>query len=648
MRLLARALAAVLLSTITSTGLVAAASAQEPAPTGGEVPAAGERTLTLADLGLGEPALRGTDGRLDVFVPRPADAPVDGWQLRLRYRRSELLDPISTLTVLVGGIPLRAIRLDGPIESELVVDVPAAAIGDAGTTFTLAGYLRLRPDACEERDNPAQFVAIDPRSSIVLPGGDEIDLAELGPLLAGPLDPVVELVAGDGADAAAPAAAWLVGRLAAVQGGTPRLGGSDADVRLELAVGGDTPAVAVAGGDVPTVTVTAPTAEALESSLVALADPEVAGALRGTSAVLDPGADRPTPRDPWSDGVARFDELGIGERRLVGPGPRTTFLAIDRPLDVRLAETRLRLALDASGALTDASAVRVAVNGTVVGTRALRPGAHTYDLPVPRAVADRAVDGTPARSLDVAVDAVLDLPDGECRTPDPEAARVTVLGRSAFVVERRATDVTELGRFPSPLDDDPLVLHDGTRDARVAALQIAAAYGRWAPTGAPPEIAAADAVGADALRERDLVLLGDAVDVVLPDPPAVRAAVRGDDDVDAALAVTTAPGGRDHQALLVRGDVLDAARLLSSREDVAGLSGRAAALDGGEVQVVVPVASEALPSDDAAPPNGEQAAATSGPQPDERSWVLPSMVILAVLVLTALAVIRYRWFPVRR
>jgi len=414
--------------------------------------------------------------------------------------------------------------------------------------------------------------------------------------------------------------------------------------------------VAVAVDDVPTVTLTAPTADALRDAVLALGDEEVLGALTGTTSALRP-SERPRRGDDpaWADGVARLDELGVDERRVVGPGPRTLFFGIDRPLDVRLERTRLDLVVDASGALTDASVVQASVNGTVIGTRRLEPGLHTYPFDVPARVADRDVDGAPARTLDLALDVVLDLPDGDCQTPDPEAARATVLGRSAFTVETAEADVRELGRFPATFDRRPLVVHGRDGDDRTAALQVAAAYGRWSPDARPPAVAEIDDLDDGDLTGRDLVLLGDAVaDQLGAGELADLPVVQGDDGADAVLGAVASPVDDAHDAFVIRGQsdgVLATSRLLADRELVAGLAGRTAALDGDLLEVVERVPADELPEVDEEPaesPDGTEQAGEDEPRPDEDSWVIPSLVLLGVLVLVALAVVRYRWLPVRR
>lgn len=247
---------------------------------------------------------------------------------------------------------------------------------------------------------------------------------------------------------------------------------------------------------------------------------------------------------------------------------------------------------------------------------------------------------SPARRLVTAIFGALVL----ASTIPTSAAGATALRTTTWQASDGSPDSVELDRFPAPLEERPLLVHDGSATGEQAALEIAAAY------GTRPEIVdAADLV--DGLAGRDLVVLGGAADEVAPDlTDHARAVSDGTDRFDAVLTIGPSPFDAMHEALVVVGSddgITTAARILADPERVAQLRGRTAAVVGDEVEVLTWVPADELASDEDAQAGSEDPAVEPA-GPDEESWAIPSIVLLATLVLVGLAVIRYRWMPRRR
>jgi cellulose synthase operon protein B len=654
-------------------------------------PAAGAQTApppeegTLAALGYGDTALRGTYGSADLFVPLPAGARGTGATVVLDLRVSPLLVDRSTLTVLAGGVEVGSLRLSGGDPApRLQVDVPAERIGDTGLALGLRGYLRLTEDECEEADNPAQWVTVLATSTVDLDleRTDPV-LADLPALFAGPPDdaPVAIALPDDpeGAELeVAAAAAWQIGRWRGARGVAAvvaratddldrdvplvavGLAGRLADAAPELAlepVGG---ALAVTNRVAPALVVTAADGEGLADAAAALADPPTLATLRQDQAVLTGELAQPAPdaSAAWSGERTTLAQLGFERQVVTGTGVREIALRIDRPPGWTVRrDVEVELHLDASSALdARTSTAQLLVAGVDVGTRALgEHGVTRLRFTVPAGLVDRDLQGRPVRSLDLLLRMVLDLPEDRCSAPDPAAAAVALLPTSTLAVPHGEADVLELGRFPHPLEHPgregrtTLVLPDGelAPEELDAALQAAAALGRWAGPGAtaPAVARVGELEGGRPEGAGGLLVVGDrAVEAIAPDavpdrtPPAAAAQ-------DAVLAVVGDVAGGP--AVLLDGGgpgLVAAARALVEREVLRQADGSVAVVQAG----VGDPAAVPLGADAGAPPPPELAPPDPSLLRSRPDHLVPALVLGGVLLALLLLVVVFRWGPGRR
>ncbi|MCU1693882.1 MAG: hypothetical protein JWM64_2973 [Frankiales bacterium] len=625
-------------------------------------------TTTLAALGYGETALRGTYGSAEVFVPLPAGTQPQGdTRVDLVFDHSPLLTPRSTLTVLAGGVAVGSARLGAGNQQggHLTATVPASLVGSSGLALSLRGYLRLTDDDCEEADNPAQWVTVR-RTSVV-------GLASA----AAPrrLDTVQELLTGGSTRSVAvePADAAVLGAAGVVAAQVGRWQGEARKDALVLpAVGAPsvrvaagTPSAAGPGGVlavVPTggvqLLVGGGTPADVDRAARTLASRSASASLSGPAVVVGEGQTA-APLDrrslPWQDGAASLAQLGIDRQDVVGLGAREVALQVDRPAGWTVGRgARVDLVVDAGAGLRErTSTVQLLVGGVDLGTRRLQPGAGptSYRFRIPDGLADRRLDGRPLRALDLTVRFLLDVPQDRCQPLDPEAARASVLPTTTVRLPHGDYDGRELARFPHPLatgsDERVTVVLPRDPDSATvrAGLQVAAAVGRWSDPGSPAPALVTAATLTRAQRKGGLVLLGDADRQLGEQVDLGRSATRPTAGATSALlGLVDSPLDGDRTALVVHGDaagLLLAARTLGSRAGLASLRGDHAALVGGASPVTLSRAEGERPPAALAPVVG-------GPWYSEvRPWTVPALVVLVGLLVVLGLVARARWRPRR-
>lgn len=158
-----------------------APSAPRPEPA---VPAAAEATaeahpLSLATLGLKQghffEGARGVHSQV-FFFPLPADGSARSGVVRLHYRTSGRINPMSTLRVDVNDKPVRTLSLEGREESAwLEVPVSAGDLAKTALKVTVRASLVATRDRCfDERSLALYFVHLmpDSRLDLDLPAGD--------------------------------------------------------------------------------------------------------------------------------------------------------------------------------------------------------------------------------------------------------------------------------------------------------------------------------------------------------------------------------------------------------------------------------------------------------------------------------------------
>jgi hypothetical protein len=127
--------------------------------------------LRLSELGYPDLTLNGMYGAATVFVPFQSDWVFeDAAEITVNYVASPLLnDDRSTLTVFANDLQVASVRPvpDGSSHS-FSFDVPVDRLQGDGLTLRFQGYLRLTDEACEETNNPGQWLTVKSSSSVFL------------------------------------------------------------------------------------------------------------------------------------------------------------------------------------------------------------------------------------------------------------------------------------------------------------------------------------------------------------------------------------------------------------------------------------------------------------------------------------------------
>ncbi|WP_210493511.1 cellulose biosynthesis cyclic di-GMP-binding regulatory protein BcsB [Patulibacter sp. SYSU D01012] len=660
-----------------------AAALAAPAARAAERPSAAAGTF--ADRGVPTTTVRGRDGTATAFFPLPAGYAVRGGTVDLRFEHSPLLEPRrSTVTLYAGDRPLGSARLTRETArgGRLRVALPPLPDAAGGVTLTARFSMRLTRDVCEDPDDSALWAVVRDDSTVDprLRPADRT-LADALPTLVPAADGAPLTVATDddpASLAAAGRAVAAVGRAAGAVGADPfvQVAGAREDAAGPvLAVGtgpglaralAGTPAPTAAPGDgvlavrrdgTPRLALGGADARGTARAAAALDAPDALTPLPGRAALVrGPRPERPRRARAWSSDAATFAQLGIGTRQVLGPGTATVDLTVDRPPAWTITDDgTLELVVDAGAALRpDASYVTASLAGRDLGSRALRPGAGPVRLrfALPAGLLDADLDGRAVRRLPLRLRFGLPPRQERCAPRDPQGATATILDTSRITLPHDDTDARDLARFPAPLGTggrpvDVVLPRDPAPAERTAALQVAAAIGRWAAPGAPsPRLVTADRVGDARRGQADLVLVGRA-DRDLGRPIAVPGGRRATGPDTGTLVLDASPWSDDGTVLAVRGadgaGLVRAARALTRASTVERLVGRA--------MLVVPSSAPgalAATAPGAEPPDELAPVAQASAVDDAPRWAIPAAVVLVAFVAVVLLVARRRWGGARR
>jgi hypothetical protein len=473
------------------------------------------QSITLADAGYGDLTLSGMYGAAAAFVAFPSDLHIDSpLEVRLVYSASPLLNAErSTLTVLAGDAPLISIRPEiSGAPHEVRFEVPAERVSADGLLLTLQGYLRLTDDACEETNNPGQWLTIHdasvvrfdprplseapdfatlPRAMIVQNPLESVDTAPLVFVL--PLNPT-----GPELTAAARVAARLGAQSAQVRPlevlavtdltdslrasanlviiGTPErqpllatLDGLRAALNADgsgyLAADG---AAVPAGDGVLQLTpspynparslliVSGGTSEAVVRAAGAFENYATFTNLRGDYELIraDGRAPEATVAPPWSSGITTLAALGVPDRTVRGTGITDVYYAFDRPAG-RVLTQGARFTLDAASSPTLYNAesyVAAFINEVFIGSLRTGEGATanrlTFELPVE--LLNQTTSGSRPQTWVIRLTVSNQLRQDACAQVHPETAWTTISSASAFDVRFGYLTLPELQAFPYP------------------------------------------------------------------------------------------------------------------------------------------------------------------------------------------------------
>jgi hypothetical protein len=646
------------------------------------LPAVG-RSLAPTDLGKEGLNVQGTSATATTFVRVPPGYGVRHGTVDLRFAHSTLLRAEhSTLTVLVNGVPRRSVRLTPANAAAGRVLVPFPSIADPRGGFALAARfgMRLTRDACEDPRNPALWARVLPSTSVdavLYPVGRTVAraLSNLAPPAASATTPIALPAVPSRAElAAAGIAAAALGTADAQVNADPlvELGpaspsrpglliasgaGTAAALRsfgLSRAVGTGAGVLAVSRAGAPRTLVAGSDAVGLGRAAAALAASPLTPAASAAEVVRGRAPAIAAASLPWRRSAASFAQLGIGPREVVGFGATTLDLPADRPAGWTLKDGGvLDLVVDPSGAMPrDGAAVTVDVGDERVGSRTLKPGGGPQSLrfSLPAGPLDRTLRGRARRSVALRLRFDLRVPGGRCELVDDDAARATVLETSSLTLPHKLADGRDLGRFPAPVASASqratIVLPARPDPAETAAaLQLAAAIGRWGDPGTPTPVLLRVPDLGDAGKHDGLVVVGRArrqlgVRIDVPRSAQPRPG-------EGRLTLAPSPFDDERDVLIVAGDdagLALAARAVTQRTVLERLTGSAA-----RVSTKTPEAVRA------AVPAGTPPLALAPVLADDKGffgslprWAVPAAVMLIAFAAFVAGLVRRRLTAARR
>lgn len=490
-----------------SPGVQAASWERSPEP--------GEQTVTLEQVGYRDPlALRGMYGTVQVWIPFRTDwAFSSPAQLSLTYRASSLLRPRSTLTVIANGLEVASLSLDADENWHTVqMSIPPNWLGRKGLSLRFQGYLRVTDEACEETDNPAQWVEIAPSTALIIAPTWREPQPDLGQLAldlvvqgakeyASAPPPLAFVLPDEPTDTELTIAGWVAARLAQASHTQPAFqvipasafdpqDVSDAQVifvgtpdRLPwLQENGERlPApwngngfVDATGQEAPAedgviqilmapwnpvryvLVVSGATPEGLRRAGEVFARSRAFASLQGTFQFVGdlPPTVPPVPPPPWSTATTTFAQLGEADRRVQGAGVHNEYFYFYRPPGwVWDKGSQLILRYQTSPALTSREAyITVYINDVPVGSVRTGPDFDqhevVFDLPVARL--NRDLQGRASSRLIVRMEVGNYLREQNCEVVHPDAAWTILQADTAFYVPHVYNSLPDLQAFPYP------------------------------------------------------------------------------------------------------------------------------------------------------------------------------------------------------
>lgn len=476
--------------------------------------------FTFDDLGYRDLALRGMYGTASVWIPFQGDwAFEEPLTVVLAYEASPLLRPRSTLTVLANDLEVTSTRLEADGQKHLLsFTVPVERLRGKGVALRFRAYLRLTDEACEETNNPGQWVRILPESQVVMRPTlkvQEPNLAALADNLVlsavdyRPQAPGLLFVLPDDPTATEmTVAAQVAQRLSAAAGRRP----ANLEVRtastFDPTRAPDAPVVLIGtpqrqpwlgrlaealpypvtetgfldaeGQPVPpedgailvaqapwnparwVLVVSGGSEEGLRRAGAAFADEATFAWLQGQGRFVRStlAAPPPVPPRPWSMETTTFAQLGADDRRVDGAGVHQVYYYFRRPPGwVFDKGSRLVLRFAASPALSSREAyIAVFINDVPVGTVRIGPDFPqqevVFDLPVERL--NRTPTGQRPLNFTLRLEVANYLIEANCEQTHPEAVWTIIRADSYFITPHVFATLPDLQVFPYPfVSTDP-------------------------------------------------------------------------------------------------------------------------------------------------------------------------------------------------
>lgn len=488
-----------------------AGNAQLPVVQTNEPPA---YEVSLKDLGYGDFSLRGMYGSTRLWVPFRSDwtftEPVT---LEVTYIASPLLHLRSTLTLYANDLELGSIHpvADGQPHT-VSFTIPVDRLGGKGIVLDFQGYLRLTDDACEETNNPGQWVQILTRETRLRMQPQwrpaEANLSNLATKLVvrdaevygDPMPPLFFVLPDDPTPTELTVAGWVTARLAAEAGtlpvvrtifasqapwedfgdaqvvviGTPdRIpwlaeygfqlpapwtgrGFQDAQGETVPEVHGVIQILSAPGRPHRYMLVLSGATEAgLRRAGEAFQERRIFLALQGEYVFVGeyPPRVETLPPPPWTTDTTTFAQLGETDRRVRGTGEHSVYLYLLRPPGWVLDKgSQLVLRFLTSPALTSReSYIAVYINSVPVGavrTGPEFPSEATLELPVTRL--NRDPQGKVPSRFTVRLAVGNFMREQNCEQVHPEAAWTEIRADSYFVTPHVYFAVPDLQAFPYP------------------------------------------------------------------------------------------------------------------------------------------------------------------------------------------------------
>lgn len=128
-----------------------------------------QQTYTLNQISkINTGILEGRKPSYTFYIPIPSQWEVLNIDLNLIIQFSPLLLNSSSLTLMVGDLPIDSIKLDKAVSQPILwrVSIPKALIQKKITTVRLIGYMKISDDVCSDVENPGNWITLVGNSSV--------------------------------------------------------------------------------------------------------------------------------------------------------------------------------------------------------------------------------------------------------------------------------------------------------------------------------------------------------------------------------------------------------------------------------------------------------------------------------------------------
>ncbi len=480
-------------------------------------------------LGVDTLQLNGMYGRSTLWMPFQSNWFIgDDLVLTVDYIASPLLNVRrSSLTILANGVEVGSIRPigDGRL-NQFNVTIPANLLMGAGINLEFQSFLRLTDEACEETNNPGQWVQILGSSFASLSPDTTADYQRLENLpqaivlqnAYADVPPVVFLLPTQLTSTVRDTAAQVAQRLGTIandahlpfrvmlsdnldeavlaDANVVVIGLADdlpvdvAQGRFVTAEGDETPPEHGVLQMMPSpwnperalLLVSANGDEGLLLAGAAFSHTATFDAMTGTTVFIKNLREAPNPPRNWQSSPTTWMQLGGFDQTISGTGMFNAFYFFQRPLGQLLHEgATLNLNISASPALqAPDSYITVLIDNEYVGHVAIGGGIANQwvSLPLPVEALNRASLTTTQPTMVVQLVVANFVSETICQQSYPQAAWTTISAESYFDLSFESRPLPDLQAFPYPfVDEVPTILvfpDDPTDEELGAALSLSA------------------------------------------------------------------------------------------------------------------------------------------------------------------------------